>query len=71
MLVITRKSGERLCLGDDIVISVLEISGSNVRLGIEAPAEVPIYRHELWVAIKQENEAAAQSPLRRLPTPRR
>jgi carbon storage regulator len=71
VLVITRKSGERLCLGDDIVISVLEISGSNVRLGIEAPAEVPIFRHELWVAIKQENEAAAKAPLVRLPSPQR
>ena len=48
MLVITRRSGERICLGDDITITVLEISGSTVRLGIEAPAEMPVYRHEIW-----------------------
>ncbi|MGN6378757.1 MAG: carbon storage regulator CsrA [Gaiellales bacterium] len=72
MLVITRRSGERVCLGDDVTVTVLEISGSTVRLGIEAPAEVPIYRHEIWLAVKQENQAAAESPVTRLPvtTPR-
>jgi carbon storage regulator len=71
MLVITRKSGERVCLGDDVTVTVLEISGSTVRLGIEAPAEVPIYRHEIWLAVKQENQAAAESAVTRLPvTPR-
>jgi carbon storage regulator len=68
MLVITRKSGERVCLGDDITITVMEISGSNVRLGIEAPADVPIYRHEIWAAIKEENRAAAQARIDRLPS---
>jgi carbon storage regulator len=71
MLVITRRSGERVCLGDDITITVLEISGSTVRLGIEAPAEVPIYRHEIWLAVKQENQAAADSSVTRLPSPPR
>jgi carbon storage regulator len=71
MLVITRKSGERVCLGDDVTVTVLEISGSTVRLGIEAPAEVPIYRHEIWLAVKHENQAAAESGVTRLPvTPR-
>jgi carbon storage regulator len=71
MLVITRRSGEQVCLGDDITVKVLEISGSTVRLGIEAPAEVPIYRHEIWLAVKQENQAAAESTVTRLPvTPR-
>jgi carbon storage regulator len=69
MLVITRRSGERICLGDDVTITVLEISGSTVRLGIEAPSEVPIYRHEIWVAVKQENQAAASASITRLPTP--
>jgi carbon storage regulator len=67
MLVITRKSGERICLGDEITITVMEISGSTVRIGIEAPQEVPIYRHEIWAAIKEENRAAADSRLDRLP----
>lgn len=68
MLVITRRSGERVCLGDDVTVTVLEISGSTVRLGIEAPAEVPIYRHEIWLAVKAENEAAATAGVTRLPS---
>jgi len=71
MLVITRKSGERICLGDEITITVMEISGSSVRIGIEAPAEVPIYRHEIWAAIKEENRAAARAELQRLPSSRK
>jgi carbon storage regulator len=70
MLVITRKAGERICLGDEITITVMEISGSSVRIGIDAPADVPIYRHEIWEAIKEENRAAAQTDVTRLPTPR-
>jgi carbon storage regulator len=61
MLVITRKAGEKICLGDDVTIAVLEINGSTVRLGIEAPAEIPVYRHEIWEAVKEENRAAAQA----------
>lgn len=68
MLVITRKSGERLRLGDDIVVTVLEISGSSVRLGIEAPAEVSIYRHEIWEAAAKENQAAASTSVDELPS---
>lgn len=70
MLVITRKAGERICLGDDVTITVMEISGSTVRLGIEAPAEVPIYRHEIWAAVKEENRAAAQTSITSLPSPK-
>ncbi|MBM3677565.1 MAG: carbon storage regulator CsrA [Actinobacteria bacterium] len=67
MLVITRKSGERICLGDEITITVLDIVGSSVRLGIEAPAEVPVYRHEIWAAVKAENQAAAETGTGDLP----
>jgi carbon storage regulator len=67
MLVITRKANERICLGDEVTITVLDIVGSTVRLGIDAPAEIPIYRHEIWAAIKQENQAAAQASIARLP----
>jgi len=69
MLVIARKPGERLCIGDDITITVLEVSGSSVRLGIDAPSEVPIHRYEIWLAVKAENLAAASSPVRDLPRP--
>ena len=68
MLVITRKAGEALCLGDDVTITVLEISGSVVRLGIEAPAEVPVFRHEIWAAVKAENVAAADASITDLPS---
>ena len=69
MLVITRRPGERICLGEDITITVLEVSGSTVRIGIDAPSEVPIYRHEIWLAVKAENEAAANAEVINLPTP--
>ena len=61
MLVITRKSGERICLGDDITITVMEISGSTVRIGIEAPRALPVFRAEIYAAVKEENRAAAQA----------
>jgi carbon storage regulator len=67
MLVISRKAGEKICLGDDVVITVLELSGSVVRLGIEAPSEVPVYRHELWTAMREENRAAAEASPSDLP----
>jgi carbon storage regulator len=68
MLVISRKRGERICLGDDITITVLEVVGSTVRLGIEAPDEVRVYRHEIWEAVRQENLAAADASVTALPT---
>jgi carbon storage regulator len=61
MLIITRRPGERVMLGDDVVIEVIEVSGSSVRIGIAAPKSVPVYREELWKAVKAENEAAAKS----------
>lgn len=68
MLVISRKPGERVCVGDDVIVTVLEVTGSTVRLGIEAPDEVRIYRHEIWEAVKQENQAAADTSITALPT---
>lgn len=70
MLIITRRPGEKIVLGDDVTITVMEVSGQTVRLGIDAPKELPIYREEIWAAVKQENEAAARAdagPLPRLP----
>jgi carbon storage regulator len=68
MLVITRKSGERICFGDEITVTVLDIVGSSVRLGIEAPKDVPVYRHEIWAAVKAENLAAAEASKEDLPS---
>ncbi len=59
MLRVTRRSGERIIVGDNVVIEVLEVRGATVRLGIDAPRSVPVYREELWLEIKHENEAAA------------
>ena len=61
MLIITRRPGEKVMLGDDVVIEVIEVSGSSVRIGIDAPKSIPVYREELWQAVKAENEAAAKA----------
>ena len=61
MLVITRRAGERIVLGDDIVIEVMEVSGKTVRIGIDAPRSVKAYREEVWAAVREENRAAAEA----------
>ena len=69
MLIITRRAGEKVMLGDDIVVEVMEIVGNTVRLGIQAPRSVPVYREELWEAIRAENQAAAFAAPDELPDP--
>ncbi len=59
MLALTRKKGESLVLNNDIEITVLEIRGDQVKLGIQAPKQVPVYRKEVYLQIQKENEAAA------------
>lgn len=59
MLVLTRKSDEAIKLGDDITITVIEIKGNQVRLGIEAPSDIRVYRKELYEKIKTENIKAS------------
>ena len=61
MLVLTRKPGERILIGDDIVITVLDARRDGVRLGIEAPRGVKIQRDEVVQAVSEANVAAAQS----------
>jgi len=55
MLVLTRKSDESIKLGDNITVTIVEIKGNSVRLGIEAPDGLRIYRKELYEKIKEEN----------------
>ena len=55
MLVLSRKLGERITIGDDITISLLEIKGSQVKLGIEAPKSISIHRQEVYERIREEN----------------
>jgi carbon storage regulator len=59
MLVLTRKSNQSIMIGDDIEVSVLAIMGEKVRIGIQAPREVPVFRKEVYLEIQQErgNEA--------------
>ena len=59
MLVLTRKPGQQIMIGDSIVINLVEVQGNNVRLAIEAPREVKIYRGEIYKAIMEENKKAA------------
>lgn len=67
MLIITRRPGEKIVLGDDVIVTVMEISGQTARIGIDAPKSVPVYREEIWTAVKAENEAAASTDVPTLP----
>jgi carbon storage regulator len=67
MLRISRRAGERIMLGDDVVIEVMEVRGQTVRIGIDAPRSLPIYREEIWLDVKRENQAAAEFSAAELP----
>ena len=59
MLVLTRKPRQQIMIGDDIVVNVVDVQGDNVRIAIDAPREVKIYRGEIYYAIQEENRQAA------------
>ena len=59
MLALTRKKGESLIVNNNIEITVLEIRGDQVKIGINAPKDVPIYRKEVYLQIQEANQAAA------------
>ena len=58
MLILTRKVGERVHIGDDVVVKVLQVNGNQVRLGIEAPRSTPVFRHEIHERIQEERREA-------------
>jgi carbon storage regulator len=62
MLVITRKLEEKITIGHDITVSILGIKGNQVKIGIEAPRQTPIYRTEVYKSIVEENLRAAAIP---------
>ncbi len=61
MLALARKMNESIIINDDIEITVLEIKGDQVKIGIDAPKSVPIYRKEIYKQIKESNEEAANA----------
>jgi carbon storage regulator len=63
MLVVTRKIGEKLIVGNEIEIQVLRIGPNHIRIGIKAPEHISIYRDEVYQAIKNEKESAFSSQL--------
>ena len=55
MLILTRKLGERINIGDDIVVTLVEIKGAQVKLGVDAPKSIAIHRHEIYERIRETN----------------
>lgn len=60
MLVLTRKAGESIVIGNQVRITILEIQGRQIRLGVEAPGDISVHRGEVYERIKQENQSAIQ-----------
>ena len=60
MLVLSRHRDECIMIGDNVVVTVVDIRGDKVRLGIEAPSEIPVHRREVFEAIQQENRQSGQ-----------
>jgi carbon storage regulator len=67
MLILARRIGESIMIGDQVEISVVDIKGDQVKLGIKAPSQVKVYRREVYAAIQEENRAAAAAAPESLP----
>jgi len=67
MLILSRRVNEKIVIGDDIVVSVVEVRGDQVKLGIEAPRRVKVFRQEVFDAIQEENRKAAAASGLQLP----
>jgi carbon storage regulator len=61
VLILTRHVGQNVIVGDDIVISVIEVRGDAVRIGIEAPRSLPVHREEVWLELQKANSEAASA----------
>lgn len=63
MLILTRRAGESIVIGDDIVVTIVEAGRDAVRVGIDAPRHISVHRHEVYAEIARENEAARAAGL--------
>ncbi len=63
MLALSRKTGESIVIGNDVEITVLEIKGDQIKLGIDAPKSVPIYRKEIYTQIREANKEAVKETM--------
>jgi carbon storage regulator len=63
MLVLTRKSNQSIMIGDDIEVSVLSVAGEKVRIGIQAPQDVPVFRTEIYLEIQRQHEPGADGEI--------
>lgn len=68
MLILSRKINEKLQIGDQITITIIEVKGDQVKLGIDAPSDVKVFRRELYDAIQEQNRLAAASGNIQLPS---
>jgi carbon storage regulator len=67
MLILSRRVNEKIVIGDEILVSIIEVRGDQVKIGIEAPRSVKVFRMEVFEAIQAENRAAAQASEAQLP----
>ncbi len=60
MLVLSRQRDESIVIGDDVIVTIVDIRGDKVRLGVNAPGEIPVHRQEVYDAIRRENRQSAE-----------
>lgn len=56
MLILTRRIGEKLIIGEDVVVTILGVNGGQIRVGVDAPKDVDVHREEIWKKIKEERD---------------
>ncbi|SIO39221.1 carbon storage regulator CsrA [Halodesulfovibrio marinisediminis] len=61
MLILTRRAGESLCIGDNIKVTVLSVQGKQVKIGLDIPDKMPVYREEVYLRIKEQNRQASET----------
>jgi carbon storage regulator len=66
MLVLTRKRNESIMIGDSVEVSIIEVKGDQVKLGIKAPRDIKVHRKEVYLAIQKENIDASKSSIERI-----